>query len=1115
MSGAVLGLASVRRALATRRALVLVLGAALALALAAAGAALAARLGLFGVLRWGPAALWAAALAGAVVVGRVAWRLVASDGVAALRDTAALVERELSLRRGTLIGVVDVAAGAPAGTSPGLAASAAARMERTLPPAAAPAWVPATARALTRRTRALGAGLAVAVVAAGLSFWLAGDAAASLVSPFRAIRAAARARVTIAVSARSVRKGGEVTVTVRSGGAPRPTLHVRATGESWRLIALAADPAGVVNHRLRDIRAPLFVYASAGDAASDTVRVAVVEPPFVAAFEVTARYPAYLGRPEEAIVTDAGPLSLPVGTVLVMRGSASAPLREATLTTGRDSIKLRADGAAFAGDLVVRGSALWRLALFDRQGEALPEPLPSLDVRAIPDSAPIVTVPIPGADTTAPLDLKPPVVVDARDDHGLGWVEIVSWRVSRLGTVGDTVVDSLAGVGGADRVVLSQLLDLTNRNLLPGDTLRFFVRAGDRAPIPHVGRSREYALRLRSLAELREAVRAGANRLASEAAAIAADQGQLSRQTEDLAAPRNRSADRPQGRPDPRENSGGTRPEAAPGTVPFEQAEESRRIADRQQELAQRAESMRQELQRLARAAEEAGLNDPAWQQRLRELEELMRQAITPELALRLEELRRALERLDPRAVQDALRRLSQEQQRVREELERSAELFERAALEGSMQTYAQNAENLRRAEQQWTERAPSRRDSTAAAADQERIRAETDSLRRGLEQLAERMRWRGDTASARGVQSSDSQVSRAEQAMTQAAQAMEQGERSEAARRGGEASESLRDVPDQLRRRQQQMSAGWRAEVLRQLANAMNETVALAREEQRMARQLRRGEGAADALGRQSAVEQGVDQVIRQLQQAAGRNALVEPRLGSSLGLAREQVGQSRQALEGPSPSAGDAAERAEAAAQSLSAAALRMMRNRDRVAGSQSGSGLAEALQRMAELAGQQGQLSDQLGGLLPMFGSGEDLIMQQLRSLAARQRAMANELERLGESGVPGRPEQLADEARQLADRLDQGRLDRATLERQQRLFRRMLDAGRTLRNEDEPEDPERKSETARERAARAPGAGAPGSAALRYPVPSWEALRALSPAERAMVLDYFRRLNAQPR
>ena len=114
-------------------------------------------------------------------------------------------------------------------------------------------------------------------------------------------------------------------------------------------------------------------------------------------------------------------------------------------------------------------------------------------------------------------------------------------------------------------------------------------------------------------------------------------------------------------------------------------------------------------------------------------------------------------------------------------------------------------------------------------------------------------------------------------------------------------------------------------------------------------------------------------------------------------------------------------------------------------------------------------------------------------------------------MGGLGLPGRPEQLAPEARRLADRLESGHLDRATLERQQQLFRRLLDAGRSLQN-DQESDPERRSETARQQLVRVPAATTPREAALRYPPPTWAQLKALTPAERAMVLDYFQRLNA---
>jgi hypothetical protein len=776
-------------------------------------------------------------------------------------------------------------------------------------------------------------------------------------------------------------------------------------------------------------------------------------------------------------------------------------------------VALAASGRAFRGDLVVRGSAVWRLDLADATSARFPGPLPVLAVRAVPDSAPVVTLPVPGADTTAPLDLRIPLVVDARDDHGLGRVEVVSWRVSRLGNAGGRVVDTLPGVVGADHVVQSVVLDVNGRGLLPGDTLRLFARASDRAPRPHAGVSREYAIRLRSMAELREAVRLAADSLAGEASSLAGDEAALHRRTQDLAAQRNRGGDSTRANPEAAAAAGQRRPD---GALPFEQAQEAGRLREEQQRLLERAEALRSALARVAQAAQDAGLTDPAWQQRLRELDELLRQAVTPEMAARLEELRQALERLDPRAVEQALRRLADQQQELRRQLERSAELFERAALEGALQTFAANAEALRRAEEQWSAQATQRSDTGQAAEEQRRLGREADSLRARLQGLLPRLQARDDTATSATIRDASRQVQQAGEEMSTAADAMSAAQPDRARSHADRASERLQEAADSLRRRQGEMAASWRAEVLRLLHDAQAETITLAMEEQSMADRLRRGEGAGDVGGRQSAVEQGVDQIARRLARASERNALVAPRLGAALGQARQQIELSRRASEGPRAEPGEAASQAQEAARSLAAAAFQIMRTADAVSGSQSGSGMAEAIRQLAALAGQQGGLNDQLSRLLPMLGPGSvaEAVLQQLRQIAARQRGLADQLERLGGLGLPGRPEELAQEARRLADRLDQGRLDSQTLARQQQLFHRMLDAGRTLRNDQEAE-PERRSETARDGRVYVPVGTVPREAALKYPVPRWTELRALTPAERAMVLDYFRRINGPDR
>jgi hypothetical protein len=144
------------------------------------------------------------------------------------------------------------------------------------------------------------------------------------------------------------------------------------------------------------------------------------------------------------------------------------------------------------------------------------------------------------------------------------------------------------------------------------------------------------------------------------------------------------------------------------------------------------------------------------------------------------------------------------------------------------------------------------------------------------------------------------------------------------------------------------------------------------------------------------------------------------------------------------------------------------------------------------------------------LPLAGTGA--VQEQIRRLGVDQRALAERLERLRAGGqMPGAGE-LAQEAKELARQLEAGRLDRETVERQERLFRRMLDAGRTLQGREEDENKERQSTTARDDSVHLPPLlrARLGLGADWFRVPSWEALQALAPDERRMVVEYFRRL-----
>src|SRR5437660_1613817 len=431
--------------------------------------------------------------------------------------------------------------------------------------------------------------------------------------------------------------------------------------------------------------------------------------------------------------------------------------------------------------------------------------------------------------------------------------------------------------------------------------------------------------------------------------------------------------------------------------------------AREQEGLQQRVQELSRAVEEVTRAAQAAGLGDTAFQARLREVQELLRRAVTPELAARLRELQEALARLDPEATRRALERLAEAQQLLKDQLERSQELFRRAAVEGALASLAADAEDLRRRQAEWNRDDAARPDS-AGAARQRTLADRADSLARGIERVATDLR------------------------------------------------------------------AGPRTPL--------------------------------------AAPQQAARAAARQSREAAGKHALVSPQLDAALGYAKRQMAAARAQLEEADPNAAEAATLADDAVDALNATALALARSRSQVAGGKSGSGFAEAVEQLARLARDQQGLNGLAQGLLPLMGLSGEAMLQRLQALAARQRALAEQLERLQAEGANAAAGPLAQEAKELARQLEAGRLDQQTIERQQRLYRRLLDAGRTLSNDEPDENKERVSRSATGDSVHIPDILKPGATGagprLRYP--RWEELQGLTPEQRRLVLEYFRRLNA---
>ena len=304
-----------------------------------------------------------------------------------------------------------------------------------------------------------------------------------------------------------------------------------------------------------------------------------------------------------------------------------------------------------------------------------------------------------------------------------------------------------------------------------------------------------------------------------------------------------------------------------------------------------------------------------------------------------------------------------------------------------------------------------------------------------------------------------------------------------------------------------------WKKELTSELDQAVQEMMQLAHQESALEQQARSGGKGEDRRAAQSAVEQGVDKASERVQGAARKSALLSPRSQRAVSEAQAKVSQATQSVgqnnSQPSQQAGALSE----AASALTKAAAALARDRERANSAKSASGFSEMLQQMQEMAQKQGQLNAQAQGMLTMPGGpGAGPGQALARQLARQQRNIADQLEEAGDAAGGDRAAQLAREARQLADALDNGRLDAGTLARQQQLFRRLLDAGRSLEKDERDDSGKREATAAKGDETFTPTGAIDAKAAIKFQPPTWQEMRGLSPDERRAILDYFTRINS---
>lgn len=1051
-----------------------------------------------------PAAIDAVALflvLGVVVTVRRLWR-----GWLAESRVAAAMEEAAGIRPGVLRGSLELTRSTPQGVSRPLAQRAALGVLRELEgsdDAALSGRLGSAVGTWTRRGAGASALLALALVGLTVaSPERTRSALAGMASPIATMVDPVLPPIAVVPGTIEVQRGTDVEVEISAAGREVVELDHQAAGDVARTERLTVDD-GRATHVFRTVSATLeYSVRDLEGSATATYRIVPVDPLFVSDLTLDVVYPPHTGLPPDEYRGDPPPLRLPAGSQLRFEGLTSRPLSSVALvdSAGGSVLTFDVDETAFSARWAPTESRVVAWDFRDEAGgpaEIQPEPL---EITVVPDGAPLVRIPMPGRDTVMPLNLRQPLVIEAGDDYGLRRVELVAYRITSVGERREPVVQGF-DVGGQRAILARPLLDLRPWGLLPGDTVRYHARAIDNSPAEQVSVSEEYVLRMPEAAEMRreaeDAFEGVADRL--EELAAEADRQAIENRERAMEDAARRGAEQPTDQQQ----------------ADFEAREELARSLEEQATMSADVDSLRSEMDALERMLEEAGQADPELRRQLQELQQMLSEMTGDDLRQRMEELAEALDREDLERASESLEQMAGEQEDFRQRLEEALERFERAALEQDFRATTTEAEELARQEQALADAMKEADAPELRAEQQQDLADQAERLEERMESLQERLAEMGEQRASEGVQEARERAAEARRQMQEAQQQANRGESQQAGREAQEAADRMEEAAQEMQEAMQQMAQEQMEAQQEALMRTADDALALARRQEELREQMRGAgqERLAEMRAQEQSLLQGVQNVAENLQIATEGAMGAHRELSAQMGLAMESLQSTIEAMEGrrgtsPSPSA-----TAEQAIADLNQLALMAIAGAQQMGQQGQGQSGEEVAQQLEELAQQQGELMNQSTQLMPMQ-LGQQAMSQQLQQMSQGQQSVAGDLGDLADE--PGSEEslgdlqQLAREAELLARELQQGRLTPEMVQRQERLFHRLLDAGRSLEREEFSE--ERESEV--------PGAFERGEVlsltgeqlgVMPYELPDGEQLQRLSPAVRQLVLDYFERLN----
>jgi hypothetical protein len=827
---------------------------------------------------------------------------------------------------------------------------------------------------------------------------------------------------------------------------------------------LTTEVNGYFLTSIENINSDLVYYAEYEGIESEKYEIKILDYPIVKSFFVTIHPPEFSGMPVKQLKENEGDVFCPEGSRIEFDVTASRELSSAGIELDGGYTGFNVSGDKATGSITVSRTGTYKFSLKDTEGRENKNSK-LYNIKVVNDNPPKIAI-IEPKESNYTLKGEKELIVRARisDDYGFSKLTLHYSKAGNVSASGNyTLINIPIKNLDATSLEVPYLWSIASVNLRSGERLEYFMEVTDNTG--KTARSEIRSLQYKPLAEILQETKEMTQELKSDLESVSDEAFDLQKQLMDL---KNKS----------------------------QMNEELGLNEQQKQQLQKQIENVQQNMQetqnKIDQSINEMQKNNTLSEKTLEEymkMQELFNKINTPELKEMLEKMKEALKKNNQQELRDAMKNFNFDEEAFKKNLEKIMEIMKKIEnlqefgdLTKKLDDLTQKQEELNQETNQADQNDQNKMNELSDK--QEDIKNQTNEFKDALKELIDKMnQMKSDDMSPEDLQKILEQMEKmkTDQKMQDSENQLQQGQKQNSQQSQQQISKDLNQLNKQMQDAlEKQLSMmDMNSKMMDKMEGIKKNLEELSKKQQELrdkTEDLSQSEKKEmqDAQKQQQGLQQNLSEQINDLMNLSKSGAPLSPELGKELGNSYNSMDKAGNNLGEGNKS--DATGNQGKAKQSLDNAVKMlgdmMGQMQQQGQNGQQGEGkMGQLMQQLANIISQQQGMNGKMGQM-GENGNGKEgkngqnglspEQMQQMERLKIEQEQISKSLEQLNREleeekqrtgdKVLGNMDEIQKEMQEVIKDLENQNITKETLDKQNRILSRLLDAQLSQREKD---------------------------------------------------------------